>query len=192
MVRVSVIGTAGRAKDKRPFMTRKLYGAMLQTAWDFLDENFQDHSEIVLQSGGAAWADHLAVSLYRLGRIKSQQFAGLELHLPCPFVNSQFVGTDRASERTAQTSNYYHRLFTRVVGTDSLRSLQRALDEDDVHFTVGRGFFDRNTRVAQCDIMLAFTWGGGNVPLDGGTKNTIIYDQTVYCLSNHGYRCILF
>lgn len=182
MVRVAIVGTAGRKGDG-PKMSRALYGAMLREAWDFLCEEFEDFTQVKLVSGGAAWADHVAVSLYRLGQQRNRPFAGLELHFPCPFINSRFVGYTPKQSRVASVAMHYHRIFSTKVNVGSLRSLQRAIDEEDVEYTVSEGFFARNSKVADCDVILAFTWGEGTLPKDGGTRNT--WDQSRAPVKRH-------
>ena len=34
------------------------------------------------------------------------------------------------------------------------------------------GFHERNSHVATSDYLLAFTWGSGDVPMEGGTMDT--------------------
>lgn len=162
MNRIAIIGTAGRDKTKP--MTLALWNWMLDEARSHMPV----HAHVV--SGGAAWADHLAVALFLEGSAHE-----LTLHLPAPFRNGKFDGPSSSS---ASAANYYHERFSNVIGVDSLAQIDAVADMDPVHgsfepaaYGYG-GMFARNAKVATCERMLAFTFGPGSVPADGGTLDT--------------------
>ena len=165
MSRIAIIGTAGR-DTSRP-MTLQLWWRMLA------DARQRVRAEDVLISGGAAWADHLAVTLYNDYRVKH-----LVLHLPAPLVDGRFVGEYRSAGSTA---NYYHDRFKRITGVDGLAELARAikLGAEKTEQPAALGYsamFARNDRVARgCDAVIAYTFGEGDQPMDGGTLYT--WDQ---------------
>jgi hypothetical protein len=163
--KIAIIGTAGRDKTKP--MTARLW------AWMVLDALQRVPKGAHLVSGGAAWADHLAVDLYLRGHA-----ADLTLHLPAPFMEHtlgwQFVGGFGTAGGAA---NYYHRKFSQVVGYGTLAQIADVLQvgascTEEPMSQGYAGMFNRNAKVAQADIMLAYTFGEGNEPADGGTKNT--------------------
>jgi hypothetical protein len=158
----AIIGTAGRDRTKP--MTRKLWDWMVADAFHRLPDGCH------LVSGGAAWADHLAVALYLSGK------AGrLTLHLPAPFVQGRYSGPHGSA---GDAANYYHRRFTYAVGFDSLHQVGTALAMVGVHHTAEpeapgyAAMFARNLKVAQADTLIAYTFGPGAAPADGGTANT--------------------
>lgn len=164
MTKIAIIGTAGRDKTKP--MTLALWNWMLDDAERHV--KFEHH----LVSGGAAWADHLAVALYINGKVDH-----LTLHLPAPFVNGRFNGPDNSS---ASAANYYHGRFSRTLGVDTMHGIAMAIDGGaTVTHEPARpgysGMFARNAKVARVDGMLAYTFGEGDVPADGGTRDT--WDQ---------------
>jgi DNA helicase-2/ATP-dependent DNA helicase PcrA len=159
---VAVIGTAGRDKDKP--MTAALWERMVA------DAKTRVRPEDTLVSGGAAWADHLAVRLYLDGDVKH-----LILHLPAPFANGQFQGE---RESAASAANYYHHLFSTTLDVDTRQELADAIakgakvTEQPAAKGYG-GMFARNALVAKAsDAVIAYTFGDGNEPADGGTKDT--------------------
>ena len=161
--RMAIIGTAGRDKDKP--MTAALWDSMI------LDAGKRVRPTDTLVSGGAAWADHVAVALFLAGSAKN-----LTLHLPAAIVDGKFTGAERNSAGSA--ANYYHSLFKRITGVDGLAEIQAAIArgakvtyEPDA---AGYGaMYARNKKVADgSDAVLAYTFGDGDVPTDGGTKNT--------------------
>ena len=166
-MRVGIIGTAGRG-DNFYRLTPDLYNRAIQ--WVRLIVDPLPHP-LVLVSGGAAWMDHIAVILFR--QIPSQ----LELHLPAPFVDGQYVST-----RDGEISNHYHRKFSAKIGGDSLLGIQGVLPDATVY--TYPGFFARNNGVAQVDTLIALTFGtrsgvyGPDVDAraaglqDGGTAHT--------------------
>lgn len=158
---IAVIGTAGRDKQF-PMETRH---------WEYMCAVLRflvkpgDH----LVSGGAAWADHAAVWAYISGLCDD-----LTLHLPAPF-DGAFHGAKGTSGGAA---NYYHQRFSHALGQDTRAQLYLALT-GGANYTaqpVSQGYsamFTRNRLVAdQCTHMLAFTFGTGDTPVDGGTKAT--------------------
>ena len=163
--KIAIIGTAGR--DKNFPMSAK--------HWDFMCEVVRaevepdDH----LISGGAAWADHVAVWAFRTGLVHS-----LSLHLPAPLWHGKYEGDFGTSGGAA---NYYHEKFSLTMGGSSLDTLTQIEDciERGVPYTTqptAKGYAAmaaRNQLVAdECDHLMAFTFGIGDVPADGGTKMT--------------------
>ena len=160
--RIAIIGTAGR--DKAMPMSLDLWLKMVRHATDSIPYG----SHVV--SGGAAWADHLAVVLFLSGHANH-----LTLHLPAPFVNGHFSGPSKSSGSAA---NYYHQLFSTVIGRNTLKQLELAMCMDNIDggyepAAAGYGgMFNRNSKVAASEGMLAYTFGAGDIPADGGTLDT--------------------
>ena len=164
-VRFTIIGTAGRNQDAAR-MNRNLYRRMVHAALNqILHIPFERR---VLISGGAAWADHVAVSLFLMGYSPY-----LNLHLPAPLREDQPRFVEHPDRRDpGRIANFYHSKFTRATGQPSIAGIQRALTYGGATAKVYDGFFARNRVVGNCDVMLAFTWGPGSQPADGGTANT--------------------
>lgn len=163
-MKVSIIGSAGR-KDDQAQMSRQLWTTMLSHATLALEALVPQNQEIHLQSGGAALADHVAVALF-LNKTADK----LTLHLPAEFRNSKFVET-RGRFDTGRTTNYYHKNFQRACYVDGLREIQRAIDAGAETTTGPGGFKARNLLVADCDLLLAYTFGTEttlNTPGDPG------------------------
>ena len=163
--KIAIIGTAGRDKNY----------PLSEAHWDFMcnmvraEVEPDDH----LISGGAAWADHVAVWAFRTGLVHS-----LSLHLPAPMLNGKYVGEFGTSGGAA---NYYHEKFSLAMGggpTDTLAQVANCIVRGVPYTTqpVANGYAamaQRNKLVAdECDHLIAFTLGRGNVPADGGTKMT--------------------
>lgn len=166
MSKIAIIGTAGRDKTKP--MTHRLWNWMVADAKSRTGPG--DH----LVSGGAAWADHLAVQLFLDGHVKA-----LTLHLPAPFANGVFIGPYRSA---ASAANYYHQLFSNELEVNTLSEIELAASMPNCDGTfeqAAEGYgamFARNKKVAAAaDLLLAYTFGEGDVPADGGTKDT--WDQ---------------
>lgn len=168
--RLAVIGTAGR--DRSRDMGKDLWQAMLQDA----RSRVQSDDELV--SGGAAWADHIAVALFLEGDVH-----GLTLFLPAPLTARsgrwEFeVPAGAAGRCAAGAANFYHEQFSRAIGADSVAQLVEArnrgarveCEPTSAGFTA---FFRRNRKVAaQCTAVLAYTFNAGPGPADGGTLDT--------------------
>lgn len=128
--------------------------------------------DVILVSGGAAWSDHVAVELFLN---KSNVFVkGLELHLPCSFVNSKYLdnGMFDWKSNPGKTSNYYHQKFSVALGDRerSFKELNQVI-LNDAKVVIHKGFHDRNSLVSKSNYLIAFTWGKKE-PEDGGTLDT--------------------
>ena len=162
MSRIAIIGTAGRKEDGDK-LGSLAFSKMVDITKSLL--SLKGHT---LMSGGAAYADAIAVVLYLTGYC-----ADLELYLPCEFdiENRCYVQeSEYNSYDSGRTANYYHSLFTKKRGIDSLEEIARAI-EKGAKVTVGHGFKDRNTMVAQADGIIALTFGNQRVVKDGGTED---------------------
>lgn len=146
MTTMAIIGTAGRRSDK-PLMSRKLWTSMWATA----RLRVYQWKPTKLVSGGAAWADHLAVQLYIEGVVPE-----LKLYLPADFRDYGFLSTGHRSP--GGVSNYYHGLMSKVLGWETLFDIQKAIDQG-AEIEIIPGFKARNNGVARADYMLAMTFG---------------------------------
>jgi DNA helicase II / ATP-dependent DNA helicase PcrA len=159
---LAIIGTAGRDKSK----------PMHLPLWEAMTADLKNRilPSDVLISGGAAWADHLAVHAFLEGWC-----TGLELFLPAPFVDGKFQGP---SQSAASAANYYHELFSKACRLDSPGQLRDAVVTGAVVTAQPRqagyaAMFARNHQVASaCTSVVAYTFGEGGQPADGGTLDT--------------------
>lgn len=161
MVRIGIIGTAGRKEDANR-MSKELYDKMKILIYRMIIYIEPDFSKIQLVSGGAAWSDHLAVSLYL-----EHSEINLSLHLPCQFDEGKYINS-----KTGNIGNYYHGKFSDKVGYNTLKEIGLCIQKG-ANIKVGDGFYDRNNSISQSvDYLIAFTWGTEGKPKDGGTSNT--------------------
>lgn len=172
MIKLAIIGTAGREIPN--VLTRDHWTKMCVDALARISHGstvLQDHIHLV--SGGAAWADHLAVWLFNMGYVTQ-----LTLHFPCAWDRTYgwFEDTGDRDPRSnpGKTANYYHQKFSSICGISSLTEIQMAMRSEHCDTLVTAGFFDRNTMVAtESDYMLAYgTVPGAHPPRDSGTYNT--------------------
>jgi hypothetical protein len=181
---IGIIGSAGRG-DTGAKWNRDVYYAALRKIRELLPPGEYVH----LHSGGAAWADHLAVSTFL-----AQGVNALTLHLPCPFyvagqdppsgwTEGPVPGFQDNSERNFITNpggtlNYYHRRFSAVIEGNSLAGISKAvnqgatLKDEPYRWAKGNRLLARNLGIgANLDMLIAFTWGPGSRPADGGTAH---------------------
>lgn len=169
MPRVGIIGTAGRqGLDQQ--LNPLLFEKMVAEAHRIITKDWKlSPADVKLVSGGAAWADHVAVRLFSHS---PYHYQSLVLHLPTRWNTA----TQRFSyhNKTGQAANYYHRLFSDALQGDSWHELQQAMDlgaEVKDHYD---GFYDRNEHVAQqSEFLMAFTLDPGSEPAPhSGTRYT--------------------
>jgi hypothetical protein len=156
---IAIIGTAGRSQVP----TLNEWNNMIADA----ESKVNNYDTLI--SGGAAFADHIAVRLFLDGKVN-----GLKLKLPAKIKNGKFVGERGTAGGTA---NYYHSIFSKLLGVNTISEIEEAIEKGaDVTYESeisNKAMFIRNEKVAkESDSMIAYTYGKGNVPADGGTKNT--------------------
>lgn len=171
-MRVAIIGTAGRREEGQK-LSLKLYNWMILHVLYELGK-FGEEEEIHLQSGGAAWADHLAVSIYKIREGLSLNIQSLTIYGPTGWDINRYRDTgERDYEKNpGGTANYYHKLFSKKVGRNTLEGIADVLLQPGVTYYAGEGFKSRNLSVGKCDVLIALTFEEGNVPKDGGTRHT--------------------
>ena len=109
---IAIIGTAGRGADLNR-LTSDIFLRMYNTTQKIIEEIVptKDVCDFKLVSGGAAWADHLAVTIFLAGTAPK-----LCLYLPCEFdmANCCFVDDGTIDWRTnpGGTANCYHKKFS--------------------------------------------------------------------------------
>ncbi|GAM21826.1 hypothetical protein SAMD00019534_050010, partial [Acytostelium subglobosum LB1] len=170
---LSIIGTAGRDLTKP--MSILQYEFMCVSVQSFMVINKLHTKELTLVSGGAAWADHVAVDLF----LKSYPRFKLILYLPCEIVKGedgtyQYLDNGSKDWRTnpGRTSNIYHNSFKSIIGRDTIQEIIDAKELGAVLDTSSKGFHDRNTKVSKSEYLVALTFAEGLAPSSGGTLDT--------------------
>lgn len=173
-MKASIISTAGRGDDGMKINAR-VFQKMVTHAMLILDQLDKSRSEIILVSGGSAWADHVAVRLFLDSFVLDEPFAGLHLFLPCQVtkINKQFVfeTTSQAGRRLID----FHEKFNSKMGLtfNSFADLFVARALGASFDCSSNGFHARNSLVARCDVLIAYAWGEDvNQPKEGGTLDT--------------------
>jgi len=106
VTRLAIIGTAGRRGEHRS-MPGPVWTAMHDHATRVVDRVLTAdgvaRDDLVLVSGGAPYADHLAVRLFLDGSV-----GGLELHLPRRFEDGAFVPERVDDDRDPAAILHHH------------------------------------------------------------------------------------
>lgn len=164
-MKLAIIGTAGRREDQQKLTVAhwRMMEIIGQTVATTLKAD-----ELI--SGGAAWADHVAVSLFLKGFVSE-----LTLFLPAALDNAHKEFVQRSGPQDAgRTANYYHSIFSKVRQKNSFEDFESARQKGAIFYVNPAGFKARNSQVAQsADALLAFTFSGGKNPKDGGTADTV-------------------
>jgi hypothetical protein len=172
-IRVGIIGSAGR-KDDTPRMSKQLYKAMFYKTSQVIEtmSSQWDMNHITAVSGGAAWADHIAVSMFL-----ARKADALELHTPARWLGTKFDPKTNAGS----TANYYHTLFSDKMGGNTLTGIQTATHRGACIYT-HEGFHIRNVALgANLDLLIAFTFGPGAPQTDKAMQP---YPQAFYNSEN--------
>ena len=174
-ISLAIVGTAGR-KDDAKRLTRKHFEAMCLVASGLLEQINESNYPIThLVSGGAAWADHVAVKLFL-----DKKVPNLRLFIPSEWddgafetKSSQSVQNRDYTSDPGSTANYYHKLFQQNTGINGLSDIQIAKAHGAELYCCRGGFHGRNAMVAKSDFILACTFGDKNMVKEGGTADTI-------------------
>lgn len=153
---LAIIGTAGNAKDF-PNLNLDLYDQMYEQTLGVIDEWKITHAV----SGGAAYADHLAVRAFLENKVER-----LTLFSPAYWKNSQFVPNYKIPSNPGSVANKRHFNFSQMIEKDTLKDIELAVQKGAT-FKVFEGFKLRNTEVAEIAThMIAFTFGQNRAPED--------------------------
>lgn len=166
----AIVGTAGREEDEKR-LSKKHFEAMCIVASELVDHFKSINYPIThLISGGAAWADHVAVHLFLEKKVEH-----LRLFLPCEFSYGSFHdnGEREKHKNPGGILNLYHKKFQNTTHINSLSQIQIAKHEGAELLPCRGGFIGRNAMVAKSDFILACTFGEGKLLKDGGTANTV-------------------
>lgn len=176
---VAIIGTSTCGKewlalDDVELWQTELYGRMVEKAAALIEGQFGlPLHKVHLVSGGAAWSDHIAVTLFLAGCV-----AGLTLYLPCrwePGDSPKFASNGSGSWKTnpGGLANTRHGSFSVGIGRDSLKEIEAARLKGAHIITDYHGFHARNSAIAKdAERLIAFTWGADVAPAAGGTLDT--------------------
>jgi len=160
---VGIIGTAGR-KDDIIKLSLDKFNLMYEIASGIIGDN-----KVHIISGGAPWADHIAVRLFLNSPLKHE----LTIEFPCKFGSNGYVeGEEYDGYNIAETSKYYHQLFFTKTGIDGIGELKSAIAKG-AQAQFSKGFFDRNNKVSHANKLIAFTFGDGPKVKKGGTSHTV-------------------
>jgi hypothetical protein len=99
------------------------------------------------------------------------------LHFPVEFDFNKQKFIETGYQSPGSIANYYHYKFATRLGLPedmSLKSIGMACEKGAEWFANYDGFLARNTAVAYeaKDLLIAFTFGSGSTPKDGGTLDT--------------------
>lgn len=175
---ISIVGTSGRhnLSGYCKEMTPVLFDKMWTTARELVyyhgtpPHDWGNVSNVHLVSGGAAWSDHVAVETF----LTRNDYHGLTLHMPCRWIPTEQGGPKFDDKcKTGQLANKLHAQFKRQTGINSLARIDEARRCGAVIVDHYRGFHQRNSAVAQCDVLIAFSFDDCKYPRSSpGTCDT--------------------
>lgn len=178
-ITLAIIGTAGRKDDEKK-LSLATFKSMCLVAEELIKQLAASNYPVThAVSGGAAWADHVAVRLFL-----DRKVPNLRLFLPCQFENGSFsdgptalrVPLPSAADDAftpGKTLNHYHSRFSLKTNIRSLTEIQTAKNEGAELLPCRGGFHGRNAMVAKSDILFAMTFGDRHLVKEGGTADTI-------------------
>ena len=152
---IVVVGADGKNPVEKKYLNLKHYEFMTRMIISYINKLGIDPYDIILVSGGSAWAQHIVIELYL-----NNSFGGLNLYLPSTFDTKQkkFVNTHEG-----RLLNGLHAEFkNKIPYIDSLNDLTNIINsgfKSGIRVEVKRGFKQRNTLMThECDHLLAFVF----------------------------------
>jgi len=170
---IGICGSAARHNTHHK-IDEKVLTKLIESIYNILHQ-YQNNCIVV--SGGAAFVDHIAVSLFLQNKISN-----LYLALPAAFDFNKHCYIDH---NDGKISNYYHNLYSKqlqliynVNNYNSLYELNQVLQHGNNNgqnctYSVCSNFKARNMIVARSNILIAASWG--DKPSGG----------TLYTYNNH-------
>lgn len=159
MTKLATIGSAARQDDANILRTAEQYEKM----YDIASALHAKEKFLEGVSGGAAWSDHVIVTMGLRGLIKP---SSITLFIPAEFSKGRFIENGSRFD-TGRTSNYYHSKFSACRNVDTLGELAQLQEAGARLIANPGGFQKRNSDIAHAlwmnDVLLAFTTGGKKV-----------------------------
>jgi RimJ/RimL family protein N-acetyltransferase len=197
---VSIIGSAGRNEDA-PKINAAIYQKMIATSKSIIENDWKlNWEDVTLVSGGAAFSDHLSVTLFQEKQLSSVKIL---LYFPCDWDEKEkgfaVLKTTDYRSNPGQYANYLHANFSvkclkpklshkfehSTLSLQELNALynesveqntKKKKEEERTVFidTSKKGFLQRNSEVAKSEYLIAFTFGASksNEPRSTGTLDT--------------------
>ena len=170
-ITIGIVGTAGRKDDEFELSAEK-FNQMKTEAKKIIENEQKKGFNIVLTSGGAAYADHIAVQL-----ALEDKNLKLKLHTPCEFNTSTKryydTGEFGSAKNPGGIANALHDKFSRKCGFNSKEQIATAITQG-AQISISSGFWNRNTEIAKdAEILIALTFGEGAQIKPGGTEDTV-------------------
>ena len=176
---VITIGIIGPTENEK-YINTEFFEKMIIKVYDYITTIMKQYSncQVQLISGGASWADHVAVEIFKRVHITKKlvfplSIVGLVLSLPCPFSNGQFYDNGKYAWKVnpGRLANIKHQNFSMIIGRNTLLDITDVIQSENCKVEVYDGFLARNTRIANCDILFTFSSQNGE-PTSGGTFDT--------------------
>jgi hypothetical protein len=174
-IHVGIIGTAGRKEDAYK-MNKMVFERMIVRVKQAINDIYERESPdlITLVSGGAPWADHVAIRLFLNESILKTKL-DLKIYSPCMFdpTKNTFCdnGTFNYINNPGRMLNQLHADFSRKIGSNSLVEISKIYSKIDS--SAAHGFHARNSKIAQTsDYLVALSWSESGQPSSGGTLDT--------------------
>ena len=156
---ISIIGSACRNGTHNKIRSNLYYNLCNKAIQKINEINNKNNKKIIVVSGGAAFCDHIAITLYLYNYINE-----LILYLPSSWNNNKYSDT-----KCGNISNYYHNLFSEKVGFNSLEQIQQSINKG-AHIYNYNNFYLRNKQIALSSYIIAFGWDKNPT---GGTLQTL-------------------
>ena len=171
--RVALTGTAGLNDDPQHQLSAKLLLGVMELVPLLLRHHFGfGTTKKQLVSGGMGGIEHAAVRMWLDGLLENE-FPELLLWLPAPWAPESQSYTDTGgnqwSTNPGRSCNLLHRAFSRSSRCESLHDLEsvRRLGAD---LRISKSFAERNSKLADVDCLISFTWALGDEPDAGASK----------------------
>ncbi|BCS83015.1 hypothetical protein QLL95_gp1108 [Cotonvirus japonicus] len=160
-INLGIIGVSGRTLSDEKLLLNNHFDWMKEIVEIFC-EDVLSCNDITLISGGSAWCDHVAVSMFLTGN-----YPKLILYLPTDFDMDKKCFTNTYE---GIILNNLHDKFSKKIKIDTLQEIYECINHINCEVVVKKGFYARNELIAtNIHHIIAFSFG--DVP-KGGTLNT--------------------
>ena len=169
-MRIAIIGSSTWSNG-----TMNTFMTMCTKALAYLIPILDENKHVTLVSGGAAWSDHVAVTIF-LTLMEKYPKLSIHIYLPCSWVDSKHYDNGSSDWKTnpGWLANKRHSQFSSQIGSNSLAELNELYklsiaSNTAVAIEEMNGFYQRNDQIAICDMLLCIT---NNDQVKGGSLYT--------------------
>lgn len=150
---ISIAGSMTRNDNNMKIITRDKFEMMCQVVENIIDGNNLQWHNIILQSGGGGFIDHIAVVLGLKYKCKVRLFLAAKLK------SRAYEDTNNKSwaGNPGRIANYYHLKFSEIMGYNTMYQIEQLRKQGATLDCTNTKLRHRSYQLAKCDMIIVFS-----------------------------------